>query len=264
VLLYINRYTMRAKKELEEKNKAINTQALQLRNLNATKDKLFSIISHDLRSPLAGLKALMELVGTPGLRQEEFISITKVLKRNLDTVHEDLDNLLMWAQTQLKGLQASPESFELKTLADEKITLLKELANGKRISIVNEIDEDAIVYADRNHISLVLRNLIGNAIKFNEHGGTIQLSSRDMGGHQEVSVADSGIGISLDDIHKLFNAETHFTKPGTNQERGVGIGLLLTKEFIENNHGSIWVTSELGKGTTFTFTVKSNVAAVFA
>jgi two-component system sensor histidine kinase/response regulator len=262
VLLYINRYTMLAKKELEEKNKAIHTQALQLKNLNATKDKLFSIISHDLRSPLAGLKALMELVGTPGLRQDEFIGITRVLKRNLDTVHEDLDNLLMWAQTQLKGLQSSPEIFELKTLADEKISVLKELANGKKISIVNEIDPDTMVYADRNHISLVLRNLIGNAIKFNEHGGTIQLSARDMGGHQEVSVSDSGIGISLDDIHKLFNAETHFTKPGTNQERGVGIGLLLSKEFIENNHGSIWVTSELGKGTTFTFTVKSSEAAV--
>jgi signal transduction histidine kinase len=168
----------------------------------------------------------------------------------------------MWAQTQLKGLQVLPEPVDLKTLADEKIGLLKEVANSKKISIINHIQPETVVLADRNHISLIFRNLIGNAIKFNETGGTIQLSSKNMGGHYEVSVSDSGVGISLDDIHKLFNAETHFTRPGTNKERGLGIGLLLTKEFIENNNGSIWVTSELGKGTTFTFTLMSSAAEV--
>jgi two-component system sensor histidine kinase/response regulator len=262
VLLYINRYTSQAKKELEVRNQSIDSQAQQLQNLNATKDKLFSIISHDLRSPLAGLKALMELVGTPGLNHDEFVKITKVLKRNLDTVHEDLDNLLMWAQTQLQGLQALPEAVKLRGAADEKIALLRELANSKKISIINEIPDDTLVYADRNHLSLIFRNLIGNAIKFNETGGVIQLAAKNMGDYFEVSVTDSGVGISQDDIRKLFNAETHFTKPGTNKEKGLGIGLLLSKEFIENNKGSIWVTSEPGKGTTFTFTLKSNPMGV--
>jgi two-component system, sensor histidine kinase and response regulator len=264
VLFYNNRYNSIAKRELQEKNKAINTQTQQLKNLNATKDKLFSIISHDLRSPLASLKALMELVGTPGLTQEEFINITKILKRNLDSVHEDLDNLLMWAQTQLKGLQALPEPLELKSLADEKINLFKEAANAKNISISNDILPGTIALADRNHIGLVLRNLIANAIKFNQPGGHIAVSAKESGDTHEISVADSGVGISMEDLNKLFNAETHFTRPGTNKEKGVGIGLLITKEFVENNHGSIWVTSELGKGTTFTFTLKARAAEVFA
>jgi two-component system, sensor histidine kinase and response regulator len=258
VLFYTTRYNSLAKRQLQEKNRAINTQTQQLRNLNATKDKLFSIISHDLRSPLASLKALMELVGTPGLTHDEFVNITRILKRNLDSVHEDLDNLLLWAQTQLKGLQAMPEPLELKILADEKITLFKEAANSKNISIQNEINPGTVVIADKNHIGLVLRNLIANAIKFNMPGGKIVIDSKESGSMYEVSVMDSGVGISIDDIPKLFNAETHFTRPGTNKEKGVGIGLLITKEFVENNQGSIWVTSELGKGTTFTFSLKAS------
>jgi len=262
VLLYTNRYNSLAKRELQEKNNAINIQAQELKNLNGTKDKLFSIIGHDLRSPLASLKAIMELVGTPGLTQEEFVNITRILKRNLDSVHEDLDNLLLWAQTQLRGFQAFPESIDLKIVAEEKINLFKDAANAKRISMINDIREGTWVLADKNHISLALRNLLANAIKFNQPGGTIHVTSKQAGDMHEISVADSGIGISTDDVQKLFNAETHFTRPGTNKEKGIGIGLLITKEFVENNNGSIWVTSELGKGTTFTFTLKKSVSPV--
>ena len=264
VLLINNRYAKIARKELEEKNLAISEQALELRNLNLTKDKLFSIISHDLRSPVAGLKSLMDLIDTPGLSQEEFVKITKVLKRNLDYVHEDLDNLLMWAQTQLQGMQALQEPVRLKLLAEEKISLFKDAALLKKISINNEISADAIVYADRNHVSLVLRNLIGNAIKFNQPGGCIKIASKQKGAEYEISVSDSGVGILDADMSKLFRAETHFTRPGTNKEKGLGIGLLLTKEFVEINRGSIWVESEEGKGTTFTFTLQANTPMMIA
>jgi signal transduction histidine kinase len=264
VLLINNRYAKIARKELEQKNRAISDQALELRNLNLTKDKLFSIISHDLRSPVAGLKSLMDLIDTPGLSQDEFVKITKVLKRNLDYVHEDLDNLLMWAQTQLQGMQALQEPVRLKLLAEEKISLVKDAALLKKISISNEISPDAIVYADRNHISLVLRNLIGNAIKFNEPGGCIKISSKQKGTEYEISVSDSGVGIVDDDMNKLFRAETHFTRPGTHKEKGLGIGLLLTKEFVEINRGSIWVESEEGRGTTFTFTLQANTSMMTA
>ena len=263
-LFYINRAGHKAKRQVEEKNNAIQHQAEQLKKLNATKDKLFSIISHDLRSPLASLKALMELVGTPGLTQDEFVNITIVLRRNLDSVHEDLDNLLLWAQTQLKGLQAFPESFSLKDLADEKIKLFREQASLKHLVITNQIDDSCIVWADRNHISIVMRNLIANAIKFNPTGGRIRISSRQIDNYYEIAVTDSGVGMSQDDIHKLFNAQTHFTRPGTHKEKGVGIGLLLAKEFIENNSGSIWVSSEVGKGTTFMFTLRTQTSAVLA
>lgn len=262
VLFYNNRYNSRAKRELQQKNEAIHSQTEQLKNLNATKDKLFSIISHDLRSPLASLKALMELVGTPGLTHDEFVNITRILKRNLDSVHYDLDNLLMWAQTQLKGLQAAPETLELKRLVDEKVMLFREAANSKRVTISNEIKPGTLVFADRNHIGLVLRNLIANAIKFNQPGGHIAISSVPAGNDHEVSISDSGVGISMEDLGKLFNAETHFTRPGTNKERGVGIGLLITKEFLDNNNGSIRVASELGKGTTFTFSLKASSESI--
>jgi two-component system, sensor histidine kinase and response regulator len=256
-LLYFNRANRIAKREAEKKNLEIEFQAEQLRKLNATKDKLFSIISHDLRSPLAGLKALMELVGTPGLRQDEFVNITLVLRRNLDSVHEDLDNLLLWAQTQLKGMQANPESFYLREIAEEKIQLFRETADLKNLTVENCIDETCKVFADRNHISIVLRNLLANAIKFNPTGGRVTIGSRLTEDFYEVSVSDSGVGISHEDIGKLFDAHTHFTKPGTHKEKGVGIGLLLTREFVEKNNGSIWLTSEVGKGTTFTFTIKA-------
>ena len=118
-----------------------------------------------------------------------------------------------------------------------------------------EYPQFEFLFADRNQLKLVFRNLIANSIKFNEHGGMIRLSLRNRKSKMEISVADSGVGISLDELQKLFNPETHFTKPGTKQEKGIGIGLLLTKEFVESNGGSIWVTSELGKGATFTFTL---------
>jgi two-component system sensor histidine kinase/response regulator len=264
VLFYNNRHTSKAKVSLEAKNKEIQSQTHQLRNLNSTKDKLFSIISHDLRSPVASLRALMEIISTSGLSQEEFIDVTKALRKNLDAVYDDLDNLLLWAQTQLKGLQAFPEEIELRNLAEEKIELFTDLARNKKVTIINAIQPGSMVFADKNHVGLIFRNLITNAIKFNQPGGTIKLSSKEKAGHWEISVADSGVGISEEDIRKLFNAETHFTKPGTYTEKGVGIGLLLTKEFVDTNHGAIWVTSEVGKGTIFTFTLKASSMAVLA
>jgi signal transduction histidine kinase len=196
-------------------------------------------------------------MNTSGLTQSEFVDIAKALKNNLDSVYSDLDNLLLWAQTQLRGLQAVPEPIVLRDLVAEKIALFNEAARNKKIEINNEINPDAIVFADRNHINLVFRNLITNAIKFNQTNGKITLSSTAYDDYHEISVTDSGVGISLEDLSKLFNAETHFTRPGTNREKGVGIGLLLTKEFVETNNGSISVKSELGRGTTFTFILKA-------
>lgn len=242
--------------QLKQKNKEIRAQAKQLSNLNLTKDKLFSVIGHDLRSPLASLKALISILGHKNLSHEEFSSIIEKLHRRLDSVYDDLDNLLQWAQSQLKGLQVNTESFNLKELADAKIELFKEAARLKNVKLINEMDEDCYACADKNHIRIVLRNLLTNAIKFTPAGGTVKVQCRQADDQFEVSVSDSGVGIGMEDLSKLFNADTHFTKRGTNEEKGIGIGLLLVKEFIEKNGGSIWVRSEFGKGSTFTFTVK--------
>ncbi len=262
VLFYSNRLKKKANDELALKNKEIQLQAQQLRNLNISKDKLFSIISHDLRSPLASLRGLMEIMDIDGLSSEDFISTSKKLKRNLDFVQEDLDNLLFWAQSQLNGLQSNPVRLKLRPIVEDKIQLFDEIARQKEITIMNEIDSSLSVVADQNHISLVIRNLLANAIKFNRRGGLIMIREKSVGDEVEISVSDSGVGMNSSDLGKLFNAETHFTNPGTQQEKGAGIGLLLTKEFIEKSGGSIWATSQLGKGSTFTFRIKKDSAFV--
>ena len=256
VLLYSNRLKNKTNDALELKNQAIQEQTHQLKNLNITKDKLFSIISHDLRSPLASLRGLMNIMDVDGLSAEDFTSTSKKLKKNLESVQEDLDNLLFWAQSQLNGLQSNPTQVKVRPIVEEKIDLFTEIAQQKEITIMNEIDNDLTIVADENHISLAIRNLLANAIKFNKRGGLIMIRERNVGEYVEISVSDSGVGMTSEDLGKLFNAETHFTNPGTQQEKGVGIGLLLTKEFIEKNGGSIWAASEPGKGSTFTFTVK--------
>jgi signal transduction histidine kinase len=256
VLYYSNSRFKKVNGILEFQNKEIYRQAQQLSNLNTTKDKLFSIISHDLRSPVASLKGMMEILDDDGLSQQEFIKLTGQVRQNLDFLYDDLDNLLQWAQSQLKGLQSTPEEVDLWGAVDEKFALFKSSAGKKGITLINEVEEGIIVFVDRNHIGLILRNLVANAVKFNPTDGVVKVESKIINDLVELSVSDSGIGISMDDLNKLFNAETHFTKPGTNKEKGVGIGLLITKEFVEINGGSIWVTSELGKGSKFTFTLK--------
>jgi signal transduction histidine kinase len=155
VLLYSNRLKKRANDELELKNREIQLQAHQLKNLNITKDKLFSIISHDLRSPLASLRGLMDILDVDGLSSQDFISTSKKLRKNLDSVQEDLDNLLFWAQSQLNGLQSNPENLQLRPIVEEKIELFSEIARQKKITIMNEIDDSLSIVADKNHIRLV-------------------------------------------------------------------------------------------------------------
>jgi signal transduction histidine kinase len=150
----------------------------------------------------------------------------------------------------------------VRPLVEEKIQLYEEIARQKEITVVNEIDESLSVLVDRNHISLIIRNLLANALKFSKPGGLIIVREKLRGDLVEISITDSGVGMTSGDLRKLFNVETHFSNPGTFQEKGAGIGLLLTKEFIEKNGGSIWATSELGKGSTFTFTVRQDTNLV--
>ena len=208
---------------------------------------------------MASLRGLMDILDIDGLSSQDFISTSKKLRRNLESVQEDLDNLLFWAQSQLNGLQSNPENLHLRSIVEQKVELFGEIARQKAITVINEIDDSTSVVADKNHLGLVVRNLLANAIKFNKLGGIITVREKGIGEFVEISVSDSGVGMSSSDLGKLFNAETHFTNLGTHQEIGAGIGLLLTKEFIEKNGGSIWATSELGKGSTFTFTVKQGI-----
>jgi len=256
VLWYNNRRIKGAKRILQTRNREIKKQATQLEQLNATKDKLFSIISHDLRSPIGGLKGLMELISREGLTQEEFMTISQNLRRNIDSVYDDLDNLLQWAQTQLKGIRPNKDVFNFRELVIDKMHLFEEVARAKGVALMNETDEDLTVFADKNQIGLVLRNLIANAVKFSSDKGRIHIRTERTNDTVLIRVVDTGVGISAGDMTKLFNAETHFSSRGTNNEKGIGLGLILAKEFVESNGGKITVESELGKGSVFSFILK--------
>jgi signal transduction histidine kinase len=262
VLMYNNAIKKKANKQLALKNREIEKQAQLLRNMNLTKDKLFSIISHDLRSPLASLRGLMDILREDRLSHEDFRAISIKLGRNLESVQNDLDNLLFWAQSQLKGLQSNPTSLRVYPIIEEKIRLFGEIARQKEITIRNEVNEQLAIIADKDHVGLVIRNLLANAIKFNRQAGSIVIHEKNVGNRVEISVSDTGVGMTPGAVGKLFDVDTHFTKPGTKQEAGAGIGLLLSKEFIEKNGGSIWATSEPGKGTSFTFSLDLDYDAV--
>jgi two-component system sensor histidine kinase/response regulator len=256
ILWFNNKKLKEAKRALQKKNIEVKKQATQLAITNTTKDKLFSIISHDLRGPLGSLKSLMDLVGRKGITQEDFVSVSKKLRSNIDSVYDDLDNLLNWARTQLQGIKPEREMFNLHALVEQKIHLFEEVSNTKEVVLRNEISKEFYVLADRNQLGLVIRNIIANALKFSKERGIVTLRASYLRGELKITVDDRGVGMTTDEINKLFNLETHFSKKGTHNEKGVGLGLMLVKEFVESNNGAISLTSESGFGTKVTLTFK--------
>jgi signal transduction histidine kinase len=228
----------------------------ELSNINAAKDKLLSVISHDIRSPLASLKGMLSIAGSGNLTQDEFVLLSKKIGSYLDSVYDDVGTVLQWAKLQLQGMLVEPKVFELKPLVDEVIELFIESAHVKDITIRNDVRLNVIVEADPNHVRIALRNLIANAIKFSSRKGEVRITDQHNRPLVNVEVTDKGIGVSEEDMEKLFNPSAHFTRPGTANEKGMGVGLLLTKEFIEKNGGSMAVESELGKGSKFSFTLR--------
>jgi two-component system, sensor histidine kinase and response regulator len=241
--------------ELARKNEEIEQKSLELGKLNVTKDKIFSIIGHDLRSPLQSLKGLLELISFQNLSQEEFYSYSKDLKNKIDVIYVNLNNLLNWSVMQLQGIQTKPSVIDLSVLANEVFGLYTEVSNQKNVLLVNEIGDEVRAMADRDHIHLVLRNLLSNAIKFTPQEGLVRVTSEKKENNVEINIADSGVGIAGSDLEKLFIKDTLWTVNGTNNEKGLGLGLLLCKEFIEKNNGKLSVYSEVGIGTTFTVTL---------
>ncbi|MDY0349525.1 MAG: tetratricopeptide repeat-containing sensor histidine kinase [Tenuifilaceae bacterium] len=253
-IYYNYREKKRANKLLQQKNNEITKQAQQLKELNQLKDKLFSIIAHDLRSPLGSLVTLLKLTKEGYFTEEGFKEIVDELSKNVGYTSELLENLLNWAQSQMQGLKVKPTIFKVSTIVDDKFELYKEQAQAKGIKLINSIDPKVTAYADGSMIDLVLRNLIANAIKFCEQGDMITVSAVDVDEMLQVSVCDTGLGMSPVNVRKLFGKEIFSTK-GTLNERGSGLGLLLCKDFIALNGGAIWAESLEGEGSEFSFTL---------
>lgn len=239
------------RKKAEEKIQEFNKQ---LQYSNASKDKFFSIIAHDLRSPFHAVFGYVEKLldagdSIPLNKQKEFVlSIKKASK----TAYDLLENLLQWSRSQTGTLQIKPEKIDLGIIAREGVYLLGSIAEQKSITLHNSVAEQTYAFADPNMIRTVLRNLLSNAVKFTPQNGDIWLTSEKDDSFVTISVRDSGVGISEHDQKKLFRIDVSFSTAGTQNEKGTGLGLLVCKEFVEKNKGSITVNSAPGKGSTFT------------
>ncbi len=234
----------------------------ELKVLNATKDKFFSIIAHDLRSPFQSLLSTTEMLAAriEDLSQEDIMLVSKGLNDNLTNLHGLLENLLHWSLMQRNMLEYKPVTLNLHDVVDKVIEISNQSAVKKNITLSNNVDAGVSVYADADMLRSVVQNLIVNAIKFTRPEGRITVSSADKKSYVEVSVRDTGIGIESERASKLFNMNTISTTNGTGGEKGTGLGLPLCREFVERNNGNIWVESEPGKGSKFTFTLGKPVS----
>lgn len=239
--------------EIKLQNEAIKIQKRELEELNSIKDKLFSIISHEFRSPLNSLKGTLALLKVGALSEDELNVISKELTDKINSTSIFLDNLLNWAKSQMQGINPKPVQIDIFEIADENVKLLKSMGDKKKVGIINNIPEGTFTSFDPNMLNLIFRNLISNAIKFSLRGGNIIINCSSQSGFHQISVIDSGIGMSEENIKMLFQVQT-FTTRGTANERGTGLGLFISKNFIESNGGRIWVESEEGKGSSFNFT----------
>ncbi len=225
--------------------------------LNANKDKFFSIISHDLKSPFQGILGIIQFLESEyeTLSEEEKRESINLINNSSIKVYSLIEGLLEWSRAQTGRLEFNPENIILNDLLEEVRDLLNQNAKSKNISILSKIEKGTVVLADPYMLSTVLRNLISNAIKFTFPKGEIEIFSGREKDFIKITVADNGIGMNEANKNKLFRIESHHTTAGTNNEIGTGVGLILCKELIEKHNGKIWVESELGVGSKFIFTL---------
>ena len=236
---------------------ALKKNEAHLRELVATKDKFFSIIAHDLKSPFNSILGLSNML-VEQIDEKNYEGIeeyARIIQKSSTIVFDLLMNLLDWASSQTGRIEFSCEYIELGALIDMVIELLNESAHQKSITIIKELPRNLLVFADKAMLSTILRNLITNAIKFTRPGGQINILADKKPDDIMISIADNGIGIKKETLGRLFRIDENTTTLGTQNEKGTGLGLILCKEFIEKHGGKIWVESEVGKGSTFSFNI---------
>lgn len=233
-------------------------QKKELQRINAEKDRFFSIIAHDLRGPFSSFLGVTQLLDEKlsELTKEDIQDFAASMRISATNLFSLLENLLQWAKIKQGLIPFEPKNMLLFKIAEESIVNVHEPAKNKRIEIVNDIEDGVEVYADKNMLQTVIRNLVSNAIKFTPKGGKISLNAKvNEDKSVEVSVKDSGIGMNPIMMDNLFRLDVRTNRPGTEGEASTGLGLILCKDFIEKQGGKIWVESEEGKGSVFHFTV---------
>ncbi|WP_344788057.1 tetratricopeptide repeat-containing sensor histidine kinase [Postechiella marina] len=256
-LIYFKRNNnLKYTQELEEKNikielqnEAFLEQTKHLENVNNVKDKLFSIVSHDLKDSLSSINGFIDLMKDGSLTRQEFDNLIPELSENANNASLLLFNLLNWSKSQMQSLKPNPSLFDIQEVFEDKVKLIEQRIESKGIDLVDHSLRD-FAYADRSMFEIVVQNLLANALKFSKNGDTITISNHISNGSCIISIADSGVGISKKNIEKIFKGNS-FTTMGTNNEKGTGLGLSICRELVELNGGKIWVESTVNVGSTF-------------
>lgn len=247
-------YLQRTNKQVQLKNEIIKKQNANLEHINLVKDKLFSVVSHDLRGPILQMKGLLSLFQTGNVDDDELRQLTPRVQENLDQTLELVDNLLIWSKNQMQGFKLKPSRFELYQLAEDNIQHFCSQITSKMIVVKNELTPLDLLFADREMINIVVRNLLSNAVKFTCEGGMVRVFCLHSDEQIIVSIEDSGVGIKKENADKIF-AFINYSTPGTQNEKGSGVGLKLCKDLIELNKGSIWFESKESGGSIFRFSL---------
>lgn len=226
----------------------------ELAHLNSIKDKVFSVISHDLKSPIGSIIMFLRGIEKAGMNAEQFNNYLPEIRASMEQTGDLLDNLLVWAKSQIQQSDLNVHEISVTRLARQTLRFFESNAAKKGISLINEVPEECFAYADNNAIQIVLRNLITNALKFTGSGGFIKVKAFRDGDFINVVVVDNGVGIPADKQELLFS-DFYYTTPGTNKETGTGLGLLICKDLIHKNGGTLVFSSEVGNGSVFSFTL---------
>jgi signal transduction histidine kinase len=243
--------------KVRERTEEIERQKDKLDELNTTKDKFFSILAHDLKSPFTSLYSMSEVLSGNYDSMDESDKRTglKKIHKSAELIFKLLENLLVWARSQRGGMVFNPVRFNLSRIVEVNINLHKAAAAEKGITLGNKVTEDIFAYGDWEMIDTVLRNLINNAVKFTPGEKTVEVEVMDDGQQLEVLVRDEGVGISSENMQRLFRIDVKHKTTGTAGETGTGLGLILCREFVEQNGGKIWCESSGNSGTVFHFTI---------
>jgi signal transduction histidine kinase len=243
--------------EIESANVQLKKSETQLKELNATKDKFFNIVAHDLKNPFTSLLGATELLfhNIQNMDKEKIRKLAQILNESAKSGYAILLNLLDWSRSQTGNIKINLQRIDLKQVIEDNISDFHLNCIDKEIELTSEFSERVQITSDKNMLNTVLRNLLSNAIKFTPRGGKVVASGEINDKEISISIRDNGIGIPQENIAKLFRIDSKYSRPGTEKELGTGLGLKLSREFVEKLGGKIWVESEENEGSIFTFTI---------
>lgn len=255
---------LQQQRHITEQNHELESTVEELQKLNKTKDHFFSILAHDLKNPISALTGISEFMKTNFLKldKKEALQYLGSIHKSSNAVYDLLVNLLNWSRTQTRNIEYTPADFNVNELLQKTIALIESQLSNKHITLTFSCDKDITAYADYNMVDTAIRNIISNAIKFTEYNGTIAITAKAHEDIIEISIKDDGVGMDKHQLNSLFHLDKNRISVGTAGERGTGLGLVITRDFIEANKGSIAVESAIGQGTTFTVSLPKAKAVV--